>query len=45
MVKLEKQFRDLSLKKGQDLEIWITELEVICVKPENMALALLRISL
>jgi hypothetical protein len=24
MVKLEKQFRELSLKKGQDPEIWIT---------------------
>jgi hypothetical protein len=27
LVKLEKQFRELSLKKGQDPEIWITELE------------------
>jgi hypothetical protein len=24
------------LKKGQDPEIWITELEVLCVKLENM---------
>jgi hypothetical protein len=24
MVKLEKQFRELSLKKGQDPEVWIT---------------------
>jgi hypothetical protein len=27
VVKLEKEFRELSLKKGQDPEIWITELE------------------
>jgi hypothetical protein len=27
MVKLEKQFRQCSLKKGQDPDIWITELE------------------
>jgi hypothetical protein len=27
LVKLEKQFRQCSLKKGQDPEIWITELE------------------
>jgi hypothetical protein len=26
LVKLEKQFRELSLKKGQDREIWITDL-------------------
>jgi hypothetical protein len=36
MVKLEKQFRELSLKKGQDSEVWITELEDLCVKIENM---------
>jgi hypothetical protein len=36
MVKLEKQFRLLSLKKGQDPEIWITELEDLCVNLENM---------
>jgi hypothetical protein len=36
MVKLEKQFRELSLKKGQDPEVWITELEDLCVKLENM---------
>jgi hypothetical protein len=35
-VKLEKEFRELSLKKGQDLEVWITELEYIRVKLENM---------
>jgi hypothetical protein len=36
MVKLEKQFRELSLKKGQDLDVWITESEDLCVKLENM---------
>jgi hypothetical protein len=36
ILKLEKQFRELSLKKGQDPEVWITELEDICVKLENM---------
>jgi hypothetical protein len=36
MVKLEKQFRELSLKKGQDPEVWITELEDLCFKLENM---------
>jgi hypothetical protein len=36
MVKLEKQFSDLTLKKGQYPDIWITELENIYVKPENM---------
>jgi hypothetical protein len=36
MVKLEKQFRELSSKKGQDPEIWITELEDLGFKLENM---------
>jgi hypothetical protein len=36
MVKPEKQFRELSLEKGQDSEIWITELEDIYFKLENM---------
>jgi hypothetical protein len=36
MVKLEKQFRELSLKKGQDPEVWITELEDLCIKLESM---------
>jgi hypothetical protein len=36
MVKLEKQFREVSLKKGQDPEVWITEFEDLCVKLENM---------
>jgi hypothetical protein len=35
-VKLEKQFRELSLKKGQDPEIWITELEELRVRLEAM---------
>jgi hypothetical protein len=36
MMKLEKQFRELSLKKGQDPEVWITELEHLRVMLENM---------
>jgi hypothetical protein len=36
-VKLEKLFSELSLKKGQDPEIWITELKYLCVKLKNMA--------
>jgi hypothetical protein len=36
MVKLEKQFRELSLKKCQDPEVWITKLEDLCVKLKNM---------
>jgi hypothetical protein len=36
MVRLEKQFRELSLKKGQNPKIWITELEDLCIKLENM---------
>jgi gag-polypeptide of LTR copia-type len=35
-VKLEKQFRELSLKKGQDPETWITELEDLHVRLETM---------
>jgi hypothetical protein len=35
-VKLEKQFRELSLKKGQDPEIWIMELEDLQVRLETM---------
>ena len=31
MVKLEKQFRTLSLKKGENPEVWITELEDLCI--------------
>jgi hypothetical protein len=36
LVKLEKQFRELSLKKGQDPEIWITQLEDLRVRLEAM---------
>jgi hypothetical protein len=36
MVKLENQFREISLKKGQDPEVRITELEDLCVKLENI---------
>jgi hypothetical protein len=36
MVKLEKQFRELSLKKDQNPEVWITELEDLCIKLKNM---------
>jgi hypothetical protein len=39
IVKLEKHSRKLSLKKGQDPEVWITELEDLHVKLENMALS------
>jgi hypothetical protein len=36
LVNLEKQFRELSLKKGQDPEIWITESEDLRVRLEAM---------
>jgi gag-polypeptide of LTR copia-type len=36
VVKLEKQFRELSLKKGEDPEVWITELEDLRVRLEAM---------
>jgi hypothetical protein len=36
LVKLEKQFRELSLKKGQDPEIWSTELEDLRVRLKAM---------
>jgi hypothetical protein len=45
MVKLEKKFMELSLKQGQDPEVWITELEDLRVKLENVKISLLRISL
>jgi gag-polypeptide of LTR copia-type len=38
MVKLDKQFRDSSLKKGEDPEVWITQLEDISVRLEEMGL-------
>jgi gag-polypeptide of LTR copia-type len=36
MVKLEKQFIGLALKKGQYPEVWITELEDLCMRLEEM---------
>jgi gag-polypeptide of LTR copia-type/Zinc knuckle len=36
MVKLDKQFRDSVLKKGEDPEVWITQLEDICVRLKDM---------
>jgi hypothetical protein len=36
MGKLDKQFRDSSLKKGQDPEIWITELEDYRARLDDM---------
>jgi hypothetical protein len=36
MVKLEKQFRSLALKKGQDPEVWIIELEDLRVRLKKM---------
>jgi gag-polypeptide of LTR copia-type len=38
MVKLDKQFRDSSLKKGEVPETWITQLEDISVRLEEMGL-------
>jgi hypothetical protein len=37
MVKLEMQFREHSLMKGQDPEVCITDSEDFCVKVENMS--------
>jgi hypothetical protein len=36
LVKLEKQFRQCSLKKGQDLDIWSTELEDYRMRLEEL---------
>ena len=36
LVKLEKQFRELSLKKDEDPEVWITQLEDLRVRLEAM---------
>jgi gag-polypeptide of LTR copia-type len=36
MVKLDKQFRELTLKKGQDPEVWITEFEDIRFRLDAM---------
>jgi gag-polypeptide of LTR copia-type len=36
MVKLDKQFRKLTLNKGQDPKVWIIELEDTCVKFDDI---------
>jgi gag-polypeptide of LTR copia-type/Zinc knuckle len=36
LVKMEKQFRQCALKKGQDPEIWLTELECYRMKLEEL---------
>jgi hypothetical protein len=41
MVELEKQFRSLRLKKGQDPEVWIIELKDLCVRLEDMGSSIL----
>jgi gag-polypeptide of LTR copia-type len=41
LVKLEKQFRELSLKKGQDPETWIKELEDLHARLETMETSIL----
>jgi gag-polypeptide of LTR copia-type len=41
LVKLDKQFIDSSLKKGQDPEVWITDLEDICVKIDDIGSSIL----
>jgi hypothetical protein len=41
MVKLYKQFRDSSLKTGEDPEVWITQLEYVSVRLEEMGLEIL----
>jgi hypothetical protein len=40
MIKLEKQFKGLSLKKGEDPEVWITELEDLRMRLEYMISAI-----
>jgi gag-polypeptide of LTR copia-type len=41
MVKLDKQFRDSSLKKGEEPKVWITQLEEISIRLEKMGLEIL----
>ena len=41
MVKLDKQFRDSSLKKGEDPKVWITQLEDITVRLKEIGLEIL----
>jgi hypothetical protein len=36
MIKLGKQFRDSSLEKSQDPDLWITESEDFCVRFDYM---------
>jgi hypothetical protein len=40
LVKLEKQFRQCSLKKGQDPDIWITELKDYQMRVEELGLSI-----
>jgi hypothetical protein len=35
MIKLDKQFRDSTLKKGQDPEVWIIKLDYYCVRLDD----------
>jgi hypothetical protein len=37
-VSLQKRFRQCSFKKGQDPDIWITELEDYRMRPEELGL-------
>jgi hypothetical protein len=41
LVKFEKQFREFSLKKGQDPQTRITELKDLCLRIENMESSIL----
>jgi hypothetical protein len=41
MVKLDKQSRESSLKKGQDPEVWITNLEDIWFRLDDMGSSIL----
>jgi gag-polypeptide of LTR copia-type len=41
MVKLDKQFRDSSLKKGKEPKVWITQLEEISIRLGEMGLEIL----
>ena len=40
MLKLEKQFRASALKKNQGPDVWITELEDLLVRLEEMGLSI-----
>jgi hypothetical protein len=41
MVKLDKQFKDSVLKKVEDPEVWIMQLEDICVRLEDIGSGIL----